>query len=66
MTGLQLAQELRQRMPEAMIILLIKDQQQARLISARHTQLDFPSILKPFVNRTLPRLLSEKARLNLL
>ncbi|MCG8606750.1 response regulator [bacterium] len=60
MSGLQLAKEFQRRMPTAKIILMIDDQHQPVLNSEGQAKLDFPTILKSFVNRILPQLLSEE------
>jgi CheY-like chemotaxis protein len=60
MSGLQLAEELKEQMPETKIILVIEDKQQSILSGDKQIQLNFPTILKSFVGHTLPQLLSEE------
>ncbi len=60
MAGLQLAREFRKWMPKAKIILLVEDQLQAVINNKVKNKLNFPTILKSFVRRDLPRLLSEE------
>lgn len=59
MTGARFAQEILKRMPETKIILLIEDEQLPLLDSAEMAKLELPTILKSFVSRDLPLLLSE-------
>ena len=61
MKGLHFAQELRKLVPETKIVLLIDDQQLPALDAAGQSKLNFPTILKSFVIRTLPQLLSEES-----
>lgn len=57
-TGLQLAKELQKSMPNSKIILIIEDRQLTALDSVDQAKLNAPTILKSFVNRVLPELLS--------
>lgn len=61
MKGLYLAQEFRKQMPKTKIMLLIEDQQLPALDSAGQARLNFPTILKSFLSRNLPQLLSEES-----
>jgi hypothetical protein len=58
MNGLVLAQQLQKQLPETKIILLIDDQQLHVLNGIRKNKIDLPAILKSFVNRMLPQLLT--------
>lgn len=57
-TGLQLAEELQKNKPKSKVILIIEDQQLTALDNAEPAKLNTPTILKSFVNRVLPELLS--------
>ena len=59
MSGVRFAQELRKKMPKTKIILLIEDQQLGAVSGPEHAKLNSPAILKSFVSRNLPQLLSE-------
>jgi len=61
MNGLHFAKEFRKRMPKTKIILLIEDQQLPVLNGAGQVKLNFPTLLKSFVSRNLPQLLSEES-----
>ena len=61
MMGLHFAREFRKLIPETKIVLMIEDQQLLALDSAAQAKLNFPTILKSFVSRTLPQLLSEES-----
>ncbi|MCG8607852.1 response regulator [bacterium] len=63
MGGFQLAEELKQRMPQTKIILVIEDKQQSKLNDDEEIELKFPAILKSFVSHTLPQLLLEESSL---
>ncbi len=60
MKGLYFAQEFRKLMPKTKIMLLIEDQQLPALGGAEQARLNFPTILKSFLSRNLPELLSEE------
>jgi DNA-binding NtrC family response regulator len=62
MNGLHFAQKFRNRVPKTKIILLIEDQQ-LPVLSTGQKKLNFPTLLKSFVSRNLPQLLSEEANL---
>lgn len=61
MNGLHFAQKFQKRMPKTKIILLIEDQQLPALNGAGQAKLNFPTILKSFLSRSLPQLLSEES-----
>jgi len=61
MNGLHFAQKLGKRMPTTKVFLLIEDQLQPALNDGRQAKLNVPTILKSFVSRNLPQLLSEKS-----
>lgn len=58
-TGLKLAEELQKSKPASKIILIIEDQQLSALENFEQAKLNTPTILKSFVNRMLPELLSD-------
>ncbi|MCG8605006.1 response regulator [bacterium] len=60
MRGLQLAEELKEQMPKTKIILVMEDTHPSILNGAEQLKLNYPIILKSFVSRTLPQLLSEE------
>ena len=64
MNGLQFAQKCRKRMPKTRIILLIEDQQLPAVNNAAQSKLNFPTLLKSFVSRDLPQLLSVESNFN--
>lgn len=59
MKGLDFAQEIGKRTPETRIILMIEDKLLPVLNGPAQNRLNFPTILKSFVSRNLPQLLSE-------
>ena len=63
MSGISFAQIFRKQMPRSKIILLVEERQLPTLKSLGQSKLNFPAMLKSFVGRNLPLLLSEESKL---